>query len=783
MSAVAVDPLAAAQAAAERRLGRELTTGEVHVDLISLDRALAEGKATLAEAIAAEQSRVAGRIARGYPERMTVSAAMIRALRALREAGRALALAEMRSMGVEPELTFASVDPADPLAPVLGVLQASLRSIDVRIDRRGIEGDLGALSTRAVRRALERVPGALDVASRLVSTTLADGLHDVYEVHRELFPAWQYSAVMDAGTCAECAARDGEIYLSLDEMYLALPNFGPNPLCFGDGRCRCRGVPVPPTVDSAAVLVETDDPELLSFQEEMRLNKDAYDAYVLARKLGASSQELYREGYTAYSRAYKRALARRKELGLGPAPRTPKVKPPVPNAVPSVARTPEEAVEGMLRGIRERDPYASDFDLESARRAWMDRLRDRVAGDSATLEQLRRAVLYNEDSGLHRAALDRIGAETIVPTTPPPGGVIDALLDVNERFAAHRITGSRTTVIRQEAIGVRPGIIRPGDATTSANGGTAAVLRHEFGHTLWDELDEADRRRLVDLLPKSDVRRRNDLTIYAVQNSEEAFCEAYAIVADPAFELSAAWGRWATDFRDDLLRVLGTDPEVEIASLRTALAKTWGGRIHRGPTGEMERALDLIESVHGILPADFTYELAVQVKVLPGGTGGFFGYSPSIGQARYIQVTSKESALGWAHSFVHELGHYLDFQDLGVRPTTTTGFTSKFFPDRMGRVMEAISNSASTSHQRGLRSRGSAAASPAHVKYLLQPEEQFARAYVQWISIRTGDPTLLSQLRRQQTDWYRTHWEDSDFEPIAAALDDLFRDLGLLRES
>jgi hypothetical protein len=34
------------------------------------------------------------------------------------------------------------------------------------------------------------------------------------------------------------------VFLTLDEAYVVLPNFGPNPLCFGDGRCRCRLVPV-----------------------------------------------------------------------------------------------------------------------------------------------------------------------------------------------------------------------------------------------------------------------------------------------------------------------------------------------------------------------------------------------------------------------------------------------------------------------------------------------------------------------------------------------------------
>jgi hypothetical protein len=63
--------------------------------------------------------------------------------------------------------------------------------------------------------------------------------------------------------------------------------------------------------------------------------------------------------------------------------------------------------------------------------------------------------------------------------------------------------------------------------------------------------------------------------------------------------------------------------------------------------------------------------------------------------------------------------------------------------------------------------------------YLTKPSEMFARAYFQWVAIRSGDQTLLKELHAHQGTGYA--WQDDDFEPIADAMDKLFGRLGWRR--
>jgi hypothetical protein len=60
--------------------------------------------------------------------------------------------------------------------------------------------------------------------------------------------------------------------------------------------------------------------------------------------------------------------------------------------------------------------------------------------------------------------------------------------------------------------------------------------------------------------------------------------------------------------------------------------------------------------------------------------------------------------------------------------------------------------------------------------YLTSPHEAFARSYAQWIAQRSGDQEALERL---QGDGHSDQWDDDDFKPIAAALDNLFAARGL----
>jgi hypothetical protein len=169
----------------------------------------------------------------------------------LRKAGQRHALAEIRRLGIEPRASRLYADELPgSIAQLRVFLQQLLGAIRVRV-LRGTPEAVGyqirsRISKELIEQVERKIPGVRDAASRLVSGGFTAGLADVYEQHTDLFPCWVYSAVMDNATCAPCRALDGTRYRSLAELYLVLPNFGPNPRCLGDGRCRCRGVPCAP---------------------------------------------------------------------------------------------------------------------------------------------------------------------------------------------------------------------------------------------------------------------------------------------------------------------------------------------------------------------------------------------------------------------------------------------------------------------------------------------------------------------------------------------------------
>lgn len=143
-------------------------------------------------------------------------------------------------------------------------------------------------------------------------------------------------------------------------------------------------------------------------------------------------------------------------------------------------------------------------------------------------------------------------------------------------------------------------------------------------------------------------------------------------------------------------------------------------------------------------------------------------------------------------SFVHELGHFLDHQGLGIPGR----FASE--AGRLAEVMSVIERSHAIVALRSLRGRRRAIVTrrdgrrelhtlrARHIDYLLQPRELFARAYAQYIAVRNADVTLLIELDVIRRDLlasqvYHDQWTDDDFAPIGEALDGLLRRLGWMR--
>lgn len=238
-------------------IGRPLRLAEQAIDVLRLDQALTQAKNDLEAAVRHEMLDAAERWIRaegiGRVE-MHVTAAMLAVVNGLGDLGRQEGLAELRRAGYKgirhpPARRFAALGPGKPETHrhLTDFFVSWLNGISGRVRDDFVTADLvvtlSDASRVAIANALLAVPGARDLASRAVSTALIDGFGQTFEANQDLVSSWEYTAILDGGTCEECEPLDGTTYDTLDDLFAVLPNFGPNPDCLGEGRCRCRAVP------------------------------------------------------------------------------------------------------------------------------------------------------------------------------------------------------------------------------------------------------------------------------------------------------------------------------------------------------------------------------------------------------------------------------------------------------------------------------------------------------------------------------------------------------------
>lgn len=241
--------------------GRQLSAAEQNIDIVQLNSDLADGKERLRAAISRAQ-RIAVRRwisndLRGFFA-IPVTREIEKILSDLYDQGRQHGEAELRRAGVAGYAAWDDERKTRKIRDLITRLQQHLTRYEHRTIEQATSLDLGALSRAAVARALEKIPGALDVAGRMVSGALYAGLGAAFDkaagqVDQAVVPVgavgggngWEYTAVMDDRTCSECEPRDGTTYATWAEAQDDLPDGGPNPECLGDGRCRCRLAPVP----------------------------------------------------------------------------------------------------------------------------------------------------------------------------------------------------------------------------------------------------------------------------------------------------------------------------------------------------------------------------------------------------------------------------------------------------------------------------------------------------------------------------------------------------------
>lgn len=237
----------------EKKRGRPLSMAERNIDIAALNRDLNDGKEAIRKAIAEEQARQVRRWVRGGMRgspRVRPTPALEKVLADLYAKGQEHGNAELRKAGYT---AYAARGEGKRLTALRDQLKRLLGGLNQRLHRRTTELDLGTVSQAAVIDALSKVPGALDVASRMISSTVYAGLGDAFDKAADQVDStaggggngWEQTAVMDGGTCDPCGEADGTVYDTWEDAQATMPDGGPYVDCEGEERCRCRLAPVP----------------------------------------------------------------------------------------------------------------------------------------------------------------------------------------------------------------------------------------------------------------------------------------------------------------------------------------------------------------------------------------------------------------------------------------------------------------------------------------------------------------------------------------------------------
>ena len=125
-------------------------------------------------------------------------------------------------------------------------------------------------------------------------------------------------------------------------------------------------------------------------------------------------------------------------------------------------------------------------------------------------------------------------------------------------------------------------------------------------------------------------------------------------------------------------------------------------------------------------------------------------------------------------TFVHEYGHMLDMEMMGE---ATRGIKKG---DELYEWMQTVKRS------RGYNAVLQSGMDYGDRAYFLGADECFARSFAQYIATKNGDRVMASEIRDTWAGTRRRHnvdpqWQDDDFAPIAAALDNVFAARGWLR--
>ena len=197
----------------------------------------------------------------------------------------------------------------------------------------------------------------------------------------------------------------------------------------------------------------------------------------------------------------------------------------------------------------------------------------------------------------------------------------------------------------------------------------------------------------------------------------------------------------------------------------------------------VDHAFKAIAKVHG----SHDFDVSIPVRPIKGGTFGLQGrfvfYPGKHPEAVEISPRAERPEI----TALHELGHVIEGFGLPGNEKGRRQWEGRFAEPIFRDWMDAVTSTEAYGRLEALSDKKSTTidgksykVSEKHVEYLTRWDELFARSYAQWVTTRSGDKTLVSQLNdlrdaKKDPLYHSRHWSDQDFEPVAAALDQLFR--------
>lgn len=199
----------------------------------------------------------------------------------------------------------------------------------------------------------------------------------------------------------------------------------------------------------------------------------------------------------------------------------------------------------------------------------------------------------------------------------------------------------------------------------------------------------------------------------------------------------------------------------------------------------MKRTTEAIDSVHG---DGILKPIPLDAKAPRNAYG-------ALSRNRFTNKAVKISVKARGHhphmTLAHEMGHWLDLSAIGPKDNV---FGTEL--EVMRPVLKLIKESKATRQIQTVLDSGKILDKEGiehmlhpdfygHIEYLLSDKELWARAYAQYIALKSGDITMRAELKAmlELTDHKILHkqWLDDDFLPIAKGIDELFKAQGWLK--